>query len=212
MPDGHVNHAHHVLDCDALRPRGLLVDFGARETREDERLAAVDEVRAVELRGHLHRERALAQRLCRVFGVGHGAHEVATHADEDLDLLVVHRLDRVDGAKAILAGTVDPEFRIRGRQKFLGGVVVDAARPVSLDVAVSADRGRAGAGPSDVSAQHEQVDDLTHLIHPVLVLAHTEAPADHDLFGVQIDLRGAANRVLVQSRLRGDLVPRRRSA
>ena len=51
---------------DALEAAALVVLLGAAEARQDQRLPAVHEVAAVQLRAHLHRQLAAAQRLDRV--------------------------------------------------------------------------------------------------------------------------------------------------
>ena len=59
----------------------------------------------------------------------------------------------------------------------------DAHRPVALHVAVPADRRGAGAGPADVAAQQQEVDDLADRRDRVAVLGQPHRPADDDAVG-----------------------------
>src|SRR5207245_2330640 len=73
------------------------------------------------------------------------------------------------------------------------------ARAVALDVAVAADRRRAGAVAPEVAAEQEQVDDLADRVDAVLLLGDAEAPADDRAARLQVDPRDLADRGLVDS-------------
>jgi hypothetical protein len=134
LPD--VVHAHRVLDRGALDAAFLVVLLGPAQARQDERSPTVDEVAAVQFGAHADGEVARAQCLVGVDGVRCGEGEVAAHADEHLHIAAVHRLDGGDRVQAVLAGRVDLADLGQAVQELLGGPVVDAARPVALDIAV----------------------------------------------------------------------------
>ena len=79
-----VHRRHRVLDGDPLRATAGEVLLAAAERREDQRVPAVDDVRAVELGRDVHGEVGVAHRLLGDVGVGHGGDEVAAHREEDL--------------------------------------------------------------------------------------------------------------------------------
>src|SRR3546814_20299752 len=77
-------HAHRILDGHRLRPDFLHVDLGAAQARQDQRLAPVHEMAAVELGGYVHGQVAVAQRAMRGLGIGRGGGEIAAHREEHL--------------------------------------------------------------------------------------------------------------------------------
>ena len=85
MPARQVHHAHRILDRHGLRAAGLHVDLGAAQAGQDQRLAPVHQVRAVELGGDVHGQRrsGAAPAPVRV-GVGRGGGEVAAQREEHL--------------------------------------------------------------------------------------------------------------------------------
>ena len=158
----------------------LLVLVGARQAGQDQRLLAVDEVAAVELGADLDGQLAVPQapRTCR--RVGRREREVAAEADEHLHLAAMHRLDRLDRPKPVLAGRLDPADLAEPVEEAPSRAVVDPAGAVALDVAVPANRAGPRAFPADVAAQQEQVDDLADRVDAVLVLGDAQAPGDDD--------------------------------
>ena len=76
---------HRILDRDELVAAGLRVHFGAAEARQDQRGPAGHHVRAVELRGHLHGQRAGAERGLGDLGVRRRGGEVAADRHEHAD-------------------------------------------------------------------------------------------------------------------------------
>ncbi len=84
--------------------------LAAAERREDQRLAAVDDVRAVQLGRDVHGELGVAHRLLGDVGVGHRGDEVAAHREEHLGPAVAQRLDRLDRVEAVLARRLEVEL------------------------------------------------------------------------------------------------------
>ena len=203
-----MHHAHRVLHRGALEACGLLVLLGAAQARQDQGAAAVDQVAAVELGAHLHREIAGAQPRTGVRGVRSGEGEVAAHRDEDLDVPAVHGLDGGDGVHAVCARCLDAADLVQPRQECLGGAVVDAAGAVALDVAVPA-HGR-GTGPfaAEVPAQQQEVGDFADGVDAMLVLGDAQAPADDAAVGVPVHPGGLEDLVAGQPGLHFKLFPR----
>jgi hypothetical protein len=114
-----VHHCHPVLDRGSLQATALMVFLGAREAGQDQRLLAVDEVPAIELRAHLHGQLAALQGLEGMDGVRCGEREVAAEGDEHLDVAAVHRLDGAHDVETVLARRVDRAdlFRTRPRRR-----------------------------------------------------------------------------------------------
>ncbi len=207
--DRQVDHAHRVLDGRALDASTLMILLGAAEARQDEGLAAVDEMAAVQLGAHLRREIAVAQRRAGEGGVGRGEGEVAAHGDEHLHRAVAHRLDGADGVQAVFAGRFDPADCGEPVQEGAGGAVVDAAGAVALHIAVSAYGTGARALAPQVAAEQQQVDDLPDGVDAVLVLADAQAPADDGAVGLAVDAGRAQDVGAAQPGLALDLLPRR---
>jgi len=202
-----VHHAHRVLDRHRLRPAHLLVELGASQAREDQRLPTVHEVAAVELGAHLHRQVAAPQPLRGVRRVGGGEREVAAHPDEHGEGAGVHGLDRLDGVEPPVprggdAARVFDEVAHLSRR-----VVVDAASAVALHVAVTAHRRRARPFAPEVAAEQQHVDDLADRVDAVLVLRDAEAPADEGAPRAGIDRRRATDLGSRQAGLRLQVGP-----
>ena len=98
------------------------------------------EVAAVELRADLNGQLAVSQRFCGVGQVGCGQRELVAQRHKDLDLAAPHRLDRLDGAKPMLARRLEPARATEAPEPGLARAVVDPEGAVSLDIAVPADR------------------------------------------------------------------------
>ena len=208
-PDRELDGAHRVLRRYALHARDLLVALGASETRQDQRLLPVDEVAAVQLRAHLHREGALSQPFGSEDRIGDGAGEIAAHADEHAHVPAVHRREGVHGVETSSAWRVDAAYFVEAREEGLARVVVDAARAIALHIAVPAHGRRAGPRPADVSAEHQEIHDLTDGVDPVLVLADAEAPADDGARGADVDVGRSADLLLAEPGLGDEIAPRR---
>lgn len=81
-------------------------------------------------------------------------------------------------ASPVLARGVEPADLGEPVEKRLARTVIDAARAVSLYVAVPADGARPRSFAADVAPQQQQVDDLAHRVDAVLVLREAQAPGD----------------------------------
>lgn len=180
-----VHLAHRVLHGDELLAAGLHVPFGAAEGRQDQRRAAADGVRAVELGGDVGGERAGSHGLLGDHAVGRGADEVAREGEEELDAALEHRADGVHGVESVVAGRVEAELLLQGVEEGVGHLLPDAHGAVALHIAVSAHGAGSGARPAQIAAQHEEVDELADGGHRVLVLGDAHRPADDDAFGAQ---------------------------
>ncbi len=81
-PDRAIDMAETILDRHDLRTAGLLVQFGARQTRKEEGGPAVDEMAAIEFGRDLHRQVEIAPGLLQGLALGRGAHKIAAEAEE----------------------------------------------------------------------------------------------------------------------------------
>jgi hypothetical protein len=117
---GGVHHAHRVFDRDELLRAAAHVPFGPAETRQQQRLPAVEQVRAVQLGGDLDGECAVAHRLLDDGRVRRRGHEVAAQRHEDVHLAVAHGPDRVDGGPAVLPGRFEAELVTQRVQEPIG--------------------------------------------------------------------------------------------
>ena len=154
--------------------------LGAPEARQDDRLGAASHVRAVELGRDLHREPAPLHRRRRHVGVRRRGHEVATEADEHVDLAAVHRAEGVDRVEAGLARRREAEARLEGVEQRRGRLLEDAHRAVALHVGVAAHRAGPGARLADGAAQQQGVDELLDRGDGLAVLGQPHRPADDD--------------------------------
>ena len=151
---------------------------------QDQRLAAVHDVRAVELGGDVHGERGVAHRVLGDLGVGGRGDEVAAHREEHPGLAVAQRPDGVDGVEAVLARRVEAELVAERVEEVVGHPLPDAHGAVALDVGVAAHRAQPGARLADVALQQGDVDDLLDRGHRVVVLGDAHRPAGDRRRGV----------------------------
>src|SRR5689334_20527609 len=56
-------------------------------------------------------------------------------------------------------------------------------------------RAKAGAGPADIAAQHQEIGKLLDIGRSVGVLRDTHAVTENDIAGVEIDIDGAFQRL-----------------
>ncbi len=154
---GQVHHRHRILHGDLLFRAVLHVTVGAAERGQDERGAAVHDVAAVQLRRHLHGQRATAQCCLGDRGVRRRKREVAAHAHEHLGAAVAHRPDRIDGVHAVLARADDTEVGVKCGQERLRHLLPDAHRAVALHVRMPAHRAQSGSGFADHAAHQQHV-------------------------------------------------------
>ena len=176
-----MNDPHRVLDGDEALAALPPVGFGASETRQDQRLCAAAGMRAVELRRHLHRQRAAFERRGRGVRVGSRGGEVATEPDEHVDTAGGHRRDRRHGVVAVVARRVEREPLGEGVEQPFRRAFDDAHRAVALHVAVPPHRAQAGATATDRAAQQHRVDDLADRRDGLTVLGQPHRPAHDDL-------------------------------
>ena len=147
-----------VTDC---TPSRLVVLLGAGHAGQDQRLAAVNQVAAVELGGDLDGEVAAAQGFERSMGclAGRGrscrpCRRTPSPPPGASPKMVPTTSSPGSRGGVDLAGGGDPV------EQRIGRMVVDALGAIALDVAVAADRARSCARAADVAAQEQQVDDL----------------------------------------------------
>ena len=133
-----VHHAHRILDAHALRHAVLQVDLGAPERRQDQRVAAVHEMAAIQLGRDVHGQIARAHRFPRARRVRRRDREVAAEADEHLHLAVEHRLNRVDHVEPVLARRLE---------------IVDLAEPVEKRLQSASPRCRPCGRPARSSVR-----------------------------------------------------------
>ena len=132
-----VDHAHGVFDRDELIAARLGVALGATKTRQDERLFAVDEVRAIELRRDVHREITVPHRRFGELRVGGRRDEVPAQSEEDANLAVAHRAQGIHGVKAVLTRGVETELVAQLVEERVRHLLPDPHRAIALDVAVT---------------------------------------------------------------------------
>ena len=181
-----VDGADGVLDGHELRSGLLQVDVGAAERRQDERLGAGDDVRPVELGGHLHGQVGPAHRGLGRGGVGDRRDEVAAEREPDLDLAAPHRLDRLHGVEPVPARRLERELGAERVEEAVRHPLPDAHRAVALHVAVPADRGGARARLADVPAEQQEVDDLLDRVDALAVLRQPHRPRDDHAVGGEV--------------------------
>ncbi len=179
-----VHRGHRVLDRHPLLSAPGAVLLAAAERGEDQRGAAVDDVRAVELGRDVDGELGLAHRLLGDVGVGDRGDEVAAHREEHLGPAVLQGLDGVDGVEAVLARRLEAELVAQRVEERRLGPLPDAHGPVALHVGVAADRAEAGSGLADVALEERDVGDLLDRGHRVAVLGQPHRPADDRAGGV----------------------------
>ena len=88
-----MHHAHRVFHRHALRHAVLQVDLRAPQGGQQQGFLADDQVAAIELGGHLHRQRALAQRGKGQRRVRRGGREIAAQRNEHFDVAALHGFD-----------------------------------------------------------------------------------------------------------------------
>ena len=168
-----------VTPCGAA---GLQVDLGAAQARQDQRLAAVHQVAAVELGASTCTVRSQWRSACQVsWRVGRGRRRSCRRARRTpcRGRRASPRSPRPRRTPCSRGGS-KPNTSLQAVEQRRGRLLLDAHRAVALHVAVAAHRAQAGAGPADVAAQHQQVGDHLDRRHRVLVLRDAHAPAGDD--------------------------------
>src|SRR3984893_8525676 len=151
-----MHHRHAVFDGDGLKPALLDIDVASGQARQNQCLLAVDEVTTVKLGGDRNAQAqpphcGLGNRLVR-----HRRDEVAAKADEHLRSAVDHRLNGVDYSMSMLAWRLESKHSFDLVEQLRFGLLVDADRPISLHIRVSANRAYAGAWLDEIPAQQKQ--------------------------------------------------------
>ncbi len=187
-----VHHAHRILDRDALRTARLQVDFGATEAGQDQRLASVHEMRAIELGRDVRGEMAASQRGGGASGIRRRRGEVAAEREEQFCFAAFHRADRADHVVTRLARRLESEASSEPVEERGRGLFVDAHRAVTLHVGMAAHRARAGAAPTDVAAQQQQRDQHLDRGDRMTVLGNAHAPGQDRRRARRVDRRGFA--------------------
>ncbi|MNT05950.1 hypothetical protein D3C72_1405970 [compost metagenome] len=133
-----MHHAHRIFHRHALRHAALHVDFRAPQGGQQQRFLADDQVAAIELGGHLHRQRALAQGGKSQRRVGRGGREIAAQRNEYLDVAALHGCD---GGHHVVAMRARRRKTIHLAQAVEEGrrrLFLDAHRAVALHIGVAA--------------------------------------------------------------------------
>ena len=131
----------------------MQVDVRAPQTWQDQRLAAVHQVAAVELGTDLHGQCALLQGRVALWAVWRGLGEVAAQADKHLAVASEHGIDGLHCVVARRAWHLELKMLFQGIEKCGRRVFVDAHGAVALDIAVAAHGAQAGTGLAHVAAQ-----------------------------------------------------------
>src|SRR4030095_13343275 len=146
-----MHHAHRILHGDALYPSRAMVLFCPAEAGQNQGIATMHKVAAIEFRADLDRKIAVLQRGKSAGRIRRGECEIAAHSDEDLDLAASHGRDHANGIEPLLSRGGDPTRPIHPGKPRLAGAMIDSARAVALNVRMSADRAGACAFAPDVS-------------------------------------------------------------
>ena len=201
--------AQRVLHRHGLRARRLHVLLRAHEAGQEPGRAGREEVRAVELGRHLDVEVEPGPGRVGAPDVRDGAGEVAAQGQERPHRAVEQALAHLHRRHALRAGGLEAEHLAQAVERHELGLLRDAHRALALDVGVPPHGRDAGAGPADVAAQQEEVDQHPQRLGPVDVLREAHAvDADHGL-GAGVERRHRAQGFSRQARGRLDLPPPR---
>ncbi len=88
-----VHHAHGVFHAHALRHAVLRVDFSAAERGQDQRVAAMNQVAAVQLGRDMHGQVARTHRFPYAWRIGGRNRKIAAQPDEHFELAGKHCFD-----------------------------------------------------------------------------------------------------------------------
>ena len=171
-----------ILGADRLHLAALHVDVDAPEARQQVRDFAIDQVRAVQLGGDLHRQPQLAPGFFHARAVGHRAQEIAAEAYERMHRAVQHAAADFHRLHARLARRFETVLLGQAIQRHQFRIVRDANRALALHVGMSAHRAQARARLADVAAQQQQVGDHVQVVLAEMVLRQAHAvDADRDV-------------------------------
>src|SRR5258706_7966213 len=96
-----IDDSHRILNRHKLLARLLLIDLRSTETRQNERNLPRDQMGAVQLGRDVRGQPAFLYRFRGVFGVGRRGQKVAAHSKEEMNLAIVHLLNRFHRVSAI---------------------------------------------------------------------------------------------------------------
>src|SRR3546814_2143607 len=151
---------HRILDRHELLAGRGLDPFGARDDGQDQRVAPMHQMPAVELGRDADGEVELAYRVIGAIGIGDRTDKIAAEADENFRRAREHRLDRFDRMMAMIARRFETEHVADAIEIGPARFLVDANGAVALDVRMAADRGDARAGLAVVALEEQQIGDL----------------------------------------------------
>src|SRR5580700_3473804 len=171
-------HRHAVFDGDRLAAARLHVDVAARQSREDQRLFAMNQMAAVELGTDGDGQPQAAHR-----GLGRGpvrycSDEIAAMSDEHLSAPIHHRLYGVDDIVTMCARRLEAERFLERIQQCRLWFLVDAHRAIALHVGMTAYRADPRPGSAEVAAQQQQIHHLLHVISAEPMLGDPHAIDD----------------------------------
>ncbi|MNV26249.1 hypothetical protein D3C71_1173660 [compost metagenome] len=181
-----VHHRHRVFDGDRLRAAGLHIAFRAAQHRQDDRVAADQQLRAVQLGVHVHRQVQAAHAGLALACVGQRHGQVAAQADQHARVPVHHRLHAVDGVMPMALGRAETERLFKVVEHHRVDLFGDADAAVALHIGMPAQRADAGAGLAEVASHQQQRGDLLHVLRAARVLGDTHAVGDDGGVGLGV--------------------------
>ncbi|MDF9864813.1 hypothetical protein M2437_003795 [Methylorubrum pseudosasae] len=137
------------------------------------------EVGAVELGRDLDGEAQRAPRLLHPLRVGHRADEISAEPNEGFHLAGENAFAGLDRVHPLLAGRLEVVHLLEFIERHQRRLVGDADGALALHVRVAAHGADAGAGPPDIAAQEQQVDEHLHRLGAAAVLGQAH-PVDAD--------------------------------
>src|SRR6266404_7198283 len=186
-----MHHRHAVFDGDRLPSARLHVDVAARQTGEDQRLFAMNQMAAVELGADADSHPQAAHRRLGHGPVRHGSDEIATEPDKCLGAAVNHRLNSVDDIVPMSTRRLEAEHSLELVEECRLRLLVDAHGAVALHVRMTAYRADPRPGLAEIAAQQQQIHDLLHVCSAEPMLGDPHAVDDDDSASARVDGRHA---------------------
>src|ERR1051325_698132 len=165
-------------------------------------------MRPVQFSRDVRREATTTQPCRSKFRVRSGGKKCAAECEEDFDLTVVHRADRLDRVVPVIARRLEVEYFAELVEKRFGRSFPDADSAIALHVAVPAHGTHTRARFSNLPAQQHQVYDLLNVRYRVLVLRESHGPTADRALRLDEDLRRRFDLYTRHATLLDDLVPR----
>src|SRR5713226_7071559 len=110
---------------------------------------------------------------------------------------------------SVIPRRVEAEHLLQSVQEFAARPLRDTNSEIALHVRVASYGNDACAGPTDISAQEQQIDDLLHVSGAAAVLSNSHAIAGHYTIGLEVDVRRLFELLARETRLPLDRGPRR---